>query len=295
MDDSGFTQLADARVAIVGLGLMGGSLALALKGRCREIIGVDSDTAPLTLALERGIIHRPADFDSALDSADLLILATPAQTILAQLTAISHSDSAFRIPHSVFPIDLGSTKRAIVAAMENLPPAFDPIGGHPMCGKETSGIEHADRDLFRGKPFILCPLRRTSSRALALAHELVSVIGARPLVLDAETHDEIAAAVSHLPYAVSAALVRTAMANSNDALWQMASSGFRDTTRLAASDLTMMIDILLTNRNAVLHSLSQFHSELEALTAAIESGDPERLRAVLESAQRQRHKMFRES
>jgi len=290
MDESGFTNLANARVAIVGLGLMGGSLALALSGCCREIIGVDADPAPLTFATERSIVHRTTDFDSALGTSDLLILATPVRTILAQLDRLRQ----LPITNYQLPIlDLGSTKSEIVALMKQLPEGYDPIGGHPMCGKEVSGIEHADPDLFRGKPFVLCPLERTAPRALALTHELIFVIGAHPLILDAETHDSLAATVSHLPYAVAIALVRTALATDDEALWQMAASGFRDTTRLAASDLTMMTDILLTNRAAVLDSLSRFRAELEALTAAIDSGDADALRAVLESAQRKRSEMFK--
>ncbi len=293
MDEPGFTSLAGMRVAIVGLGLMGGSLALALSGCCREIIGVDAATAALAFAIEHSMVHRTTDFDSALHISDLLILATPARAILDQLSAMTYRASSVISHRSSFIMDLGSTKSAIVAAMKNLPAAFDPIGGHPMCGKEVSGIEHADPDLFRGKPFVLCPLDRTSPRALALAHELISAIGAHPLILDAETHDSLAAMVSHLPYAVSVALMRTAIAADNEALWPVAASGFRDTTRLAASDLTMMIDILLTNRAAALDSLSRFRTELDSLTAAIDSGDADALRAVLESAQRKRSEMFK--
>lgn len=290
LDDPGFT-LAQTRVAIVGLGLMGGSLALALSGRCREIIGVDAASAPRTFALEHNLVHRIADFDSALAAADILILAAPVRTIIQQLNHLAHS--SFIIHRSSFVVDLGSTKSAIVSAMKDLPAAFDPVGGHPMCGREVSGIEHADPDLFRGRPFVLCPLERTSPRALALARELVSAIGAHPVLLDAETHDRCAAAASHLPYAAAIALVRTAFAAGDERVWQIAASGFRDATRLAASDLTMMTDILLTNRAAVLAAIAQFKTELDSLAAAVDSGDPAALRAALESAQRKRSEMFR--
>ncbi|HLF03428.1 MAG TPA: prephenate dehydrogenase [Anaerolineales bacterium] len=300
MDDTGFTNLAAARVTIVGLGLMGGSLALALAGRCCEIIGVDTDPAPLAAALRRGLIHRAADFDSALADSDFVILATPVRAILAQLahlrqspTPPQHRPNAQRCGLPITLLDLGSTKSQILRAMSQLPPHLDPLGGHPMCGKEVSGIENADADLYRGKPFVLCPLDRTSDRALTLARELLSVIGARLLILDAEAHDQIAAVISHLPYTVSVALMRAALANDNEALWQMAASGFRDTTRLAAGDLTMMTDILLTNRSAALAALAGFRTELDSLTAAIESGDPETLRSALESAQRKRREMFK--
>src|SRR5574341_2296406 len=208
MNDPDFS-LRDLRVAIVGLGLMGGSLALALRGRCRQIIGVDSDSAARAFALERGFIHRAANFDSALADSDLLVLATPVRTILEHLDYLR--TPAGVVHHSSFIIDLGSTKASIVARMKDLPAAYDPLGGHPMCGKETGGIRHAEPDLYRDKPFVLCPLERASKTALALAHELVSAIGGHALVLDAARHDALAALVSHLPYTVALALVRTAL------------------------------------------------------------------------------------
>ncbi len=296
MDEPGFTTLADTRVAIVGLGLMGGSLALALAGAnaCREIIGVETDPAARAFALQHGVVQRTADFHSALAASDLLILAAPVRVILDQLSAISRQSSAFVHRPSSVVLDLGSTKSAIVAAMQNLPAHFDPIGGHPMCGKETGGIVHADANLYRGKTFVLAPLERTSPKALTLAHKLISTIGGLPLILAAEQHDALAALVSHLPYVVAVALMRATLAAGDEQAWQMAASGFRDTTRLAASDLTMMTDILLTNRAAVLDALSHFRAELEALTAALEPGDPAALRATLESAQSKRSEMFKQ-
>jgi len=297
MDEPGFTppSLANARIAIVGLGLMGGSLALALRGHCREIVGVDADSNALAFAESHSIVHRATDFDSALAASDLLILATPVRTILSQLDHLSRS--TLHPPRSTL-LDLGSTKSTIAAAMQKLPPNFDPIGGHPMCGKEIGGIENADPDLYRGKTFVLTPLARTAPQALALAHELIAAIGATPLLLDPETHDRYAAAISHLPYAVSIALMRVALTTDDEedakgVVWRMAASGFRDTTRLAASDLPMMADILLTNRAALLDSLAKFRTELDALIAAIESGDSASLRAALEPAQTKRSKLFK--
>ena len=297
MDEPGFTTLADSRVTIVGLGLMGGSLALALAGRCREIIGVETDSAARAFAQSHSIVHRTTDLDSALAASGLLILATPVRAILSQLNYLSRLSLAQPPAGDVSRLtilDLGSTKSQIVTAMQNLPPQFDPLGGHPMCGKETGGIAQADAGLFHGKTFVLTPLERTSPKALALAHELISAIGAIPLLLDAETHDAYAAAISHLPYAVSIAIMRTAIASTDETLWRMAASGFRDTTRLAASDLTMMTDILLTNRAAILDSLSHFRAELDSLIAAIASGDPATLRAALESAHSKRSEMFKQ-
>ena len=296
MDESGFS-LAHCRVVIAGLGLMGGSLALALRGHCREIVGVDADPAALRFALDHAVVDRTADFNSAFD-CDLLVLAAPVRAILAQLNyltrALSNTQHREASPWDTIRIlDLGSTKAQIVAAMQSLPPRFDPLGGHPMCGKEVSGIAHAEADLYRGRTFVLTPLERTSPAALALAQELIETIGARPLVLSAERHDALAAVSSHLPYAVAVALVRAAQSLGDDQLWALAASGFRDTSRLAGSDLTMMTDILLTNRAALLDALTRYRHELDTLIALIDAGDPEALRAALAPAQSRRSELFK--
>ena len=289
MDEPGFT-LANARVAIVGLGLMGGSLALALRGRCREIVGADSDPAALRFALDHAIVDRAADFDSALD-CDLLLLAAPVRAILAQLVSLSHSSISNQ--QSTIILDLGSTKNQIVAAMHSLPSHFDPVGGHPMCGKEVSGIAHAEADLYRGKTFVLTPLARTSPAALALAHELIETVGACPLLLSAERHDTLAAVSSHLPYMVAVALMRAAESLDDEQIWTLAASGFRDTSRLAASDVTMMTDILLTNRTAILDALTRYRHELDTLIALMDTADPDALRAALAPAQSRRSELFK--
>ncbi len=269
---------------------MGGSMAGALRDHCREIVGIDNDPAALAFAKSRSLIHRDAAFAPALAAADLLILATPPRTILSQIQSLQQS--AIKNQKSKIVIDLGSTKQEITSAMSKLSAHFDPLGGHPMCGKETGGIAHADPDLFRGKTFALTPLERTTPRALALAHELISAIGAVPLILSAERHDELAAVTSHLPYLTAAALMRAAQSLGDEQLWQMTASGFRDTTRLAASDLTMMIDILLTNRAAILDAFTRYRAELDSLAVLIGSADPDSLRAALAPAQTLRAELF---
>jgi len=288
MEDDGFSRLAAARVAVVGLGLMGGSLALALRGRCQSILGADPHPATLDLALERGVI------DAALPAgprfeADLVILAAPVRAIVGQL---SHLASLPSPTHTTVLLDLGSTKGAITSAMQALPAGWDPIGGHPMCGKEVSGLAHAEAGLFRDKVFVLAPLERTSPEALALARALVAAIGARPLLLEPVRHDGLAAHSSHLPYAVAALLVRAAEAAGDPQIWDLAASGFRDTSRLAASDVTMMLDILLTNRDALLQALGRFQAEAGALAALLEQGDAEALRAFLTQPFQRRQSLF---
>jgi prephenate dehydrogenase len=290
MDEPGFTRLANCKVAIVGLGLMGGSLALALRGRCREIVGVSRSPETIDFALAHGIIDREATFEASVD-CDLLVLAAPVRTILAQLDQLAQS--LISNQQSTIVIDLGSTKTQIVSAMQALPSNFDPIGGHPMCGKESSGITNAEATLYQGKTFVLTPLPRTSSTALALAHELIAIIGSVPFVLPAEQHDALVAVSSHLPYLVSTNLVRTAQVLDDPQLWKVAASGFRDTSRLAASDVTMMLDILLTNRAAILNALTLYIEELDLLAAIIDAGDPDEIRAALEPAQAKRSELFK--
>jgi len=292
MDESGFA-LSNCRVSIVGLGLMGGSLALALRGAnaCREIVGVDTDPAALEMARAHAVVDRACTLEAALD-CDLLVLATPVQVILSQLEQLSRLP-----PHGSRPVvvlDLGSTKAAIVAAMQSLPSRFDPVGGHPLCGKEVSGLVYAVAGLYQDKTFVLTPLARTSAAALALAHQLIAALGARPLVFPGgpERHDALTAVTSHLPYAVAWTLMRTAQAVGDDQVWAMAASGFRDTSRLAASDVTMMTDILLTNRAAILEALARYRAELDRLVALIDVGDTGALHAALAPAQAGRSELF---
>jgi prephenate dehydrogenase len=187
---------------------------------------------------------------------------------------------------------LGSTKSEIARAMQALPPGYDPVGGHPMCGKEVAGLVYADSHLFQDKVFVLSPVDRTTSRALNLAQAVVAAIGARPLTLPAARHDRLAAASSHLPYAAAVALVRAAESLDDDQVWELAASGFRDTSRLAASDVAMMTDILLTNRAAILDALVRAQSELGALAGLLESDDAGALSEFLSAAATRRRKLF---
>jgi prephenate dehydrogenase len=289
MKEPGFTNLAQARVAVVGLGLMGGSLALALRGGCQALWGVDNDPAALEYACQHGIIDAATDFEGAL-RADVLVLAAPVRAILAQLEQLARGPAP---TGRLLVLDLGSTKTEIAAAMRGLPAGFAPVGGHPMCGKEVSGLAHAEAGLFREKVFVLTPLERTPAWALSLARQVVQAVGARPFELTPERHDQLAAAASHLPYLAAAVLVRAAEGLDDDQVWQIAASGFRDTSRLAASDVTMMTDILLTNRQAIAGALERYQAELGALIALLESGDADMLAAFLASPAQRRRGLFR--
>ena len=285
--------LKDARVAIVGLGLMGGSLAGALKRRvaCREVWGVARRAETIEEAMRRGFIHAgTCDLAEGVEQADLIVLATPVRAIVELIPQVGSL-----APPGCLLMDLGSTKARIVEAMEALPPHLQVVGGHPMCGKEASGLEVAEADLYEEATFVLTPLQRTSSEALMLAQELAETVGARSVLMDAERHDRLVAAVSHLPYLLSVGLVAAAeeVAAEDELVWELAASGFRDTSRLAASDVTMMLDILLTNRQAVGETLSRFAHQLNAIAHSLEADDEERLRRSMEQVRERRERMFR--
>jgi prephenate dehydrogenase len=272
--------LKHANIAIVGTGLMGASLALALRGSVGALFGVDSD--PETCAFVEPYFDAVgADLTPLAARADVVILAVPVRSIVRLIETIGPT-----LKPGTLVFDLGSVKAPVIAAMDALLPGIRALGGHPMCGSERSGPSAAIGALYQGVTFAVCRSRRTDDDALAFALALVDSIGARPLILDAAVHDRAVAAVSHLPYAVSAMLVAAAaeIAGGDSAPWQLASSGFRDTSRLAGSDLTMMTDILFANREAVLAALDAYAGQVAQLRALLDSGDEAALRALLDLA-----------
>lgn len=278
-------RLADCRVAIVGLGLMGASLAMDLSQNnlCREVRGIARRTATVLDAFFAGAVDLATnDLTTGVMAADIVILATPVRTIVDMLGEIG--------PHlwpGTLVMDMGSTKSEICAALDQLPPGIQPIGGHPMTGKETAGFDAAETGLYRNATWVLTPLPRTSPDALCLATELVEAVGARPVVLPAERHDRLVAAISHLPFLAASALVHTtAQIGAGDpAVWELAAGGFRDTSRVAASDTRMFLDILMTNRPAVLAQLDAYLEQLSGLRGLLQAGDEATLQAKLSVSQ----------
>lgn len=276
-------------VCIIGLGLMGGSLALALRAAEERlgplrIVGVSRNPATLDAArAARAIDAGTTDLAAGVQGADIVVLATPVRAILRQIPEVGRHARA-----GALVLDLGSTKAAICAALAGLPAGLQPVGGHPMCGKEVGGFAAAEAGLYRGKTFVLCPLPRTAGEALDRAAALVNAIGGQPLIADPAAHDRAAAAISHLPYTAAVALVNAVAAAGDPLAWQLAASGFRDTTRLAASDVDMMLDILLTNRPAMLDWLGELQGQLANLKLALMTGDESALRDQLAGAQARR-------
>ena len=282
-------MLSQTRVSIVGLGLMGGSLALALRGKVGRLTAVDSHAATRQQALQQNLVEGiTADLATAARDTDLIVFATPVRTILhllAQLPAVR--------PDGCLVMDIGSTKTGICAAMSQLPEQFEAIGGHPMCGKETAGLAAAVPDLYEGQTFILCRNDRTTPEIESLAQEIITAIGAQPLWLLPEEHDRLVAAVSHLPYLVAATLMQTAVALNDERAWPVSASGFRDTSRLAGSDPYMMRDILLTNKTAVLEQLAQYQAHLQEVTRLLQTGNETELAAWLQEKQAGRQRYLR--
>jgi prephenate dehydrogenase len=277
-------------VAIVGLGLMGGSLAAALaqSRACRRVVGVARREEAVSQALEMGAIDMgTCDLVEGVTEADIVILATPVRSIMRLI-----QDIGSLLAPGCLLTDVGSTKQAVVERMQLLPPHVQPVGGHPMCGKESAGLSAAEPGLFAGATYVLTPLARTSDDAVALAAALVRALGARPLLLEPSHHDLLAASVSHLPYILSLGLVAAAESVGDDGVWQLAASGFRDTSRLAASDESVMLDILLTNRAEVSGMLSRFQHRLAEIGHLLDEGDEAGLRTTFTAAAQRRRRLF---
>jgi prephenate dehydrogenase len=270
--EDGF-RLQDTNIAIVGLGLMGGSLALALKGKCAALYGLDSDRATLELALAKQIVDQ-ADSEPAqlLPQADLIILATP---VLAIIDFIQKLPALTSKPCIL--LDVGSTKKDIVQAMSILPDNFDPVGGHPICGKEKLGLEHAEANLFQGAPFVVTVLERTTRRATSAVEQIISTVGARMINIAAEDHDRILASTSHLPFLLSSALARS----TPQEFLPFVGTGFKSTSRLAGTPAYMTMGILQSNRENILNAIQAFHKSLDQMESALQNENYMQLEWIL--------------
>lgn len=276
---------------------MGGSLALALKGKCARLVGFDTHPPTLELALSKRIIDHAESFSPLSPGegtgvrVDLLILAVPVpaiRDILTQLPLINYQPALSAVEGSPITIlDLGSTKREIVRAMSNLPANFDPIGGHPICGREKLGLENADPNLYRDAPFVLTPLERTTPRAMDIAEQLIAAIGARPIEMTAEEHDRILASTSHLPFLLASALAHATPKE----FAPLIGPGFRSTSRLAGTPSSMMMGVLQSNRDNILNALKSFRRSLDEIETALQSENHSQLELLLEGSRASHHSL----
>ena len=263
---------------------------LKAQGVCREVVGLVRRGEAIREAEGMGAVDlATTDPDIALQAADIIVFATPARTIISQIGELA----SFYKPNAIVT-DMGSTKQKIVQAMEMLPDGVQPVGSHPMCGKEQAGMAGAEAHLFQGAPWILTPLERTNPVATHIIQEMAEAVGAKTRILAPDRHDKLVATISHLPYIVASTLVLTAesIAKDDPTVWDVAATGFRDTTRVAASEVTMMLDILLTNQEAVKDVLAMARSQIDLLADALAARDETTLRTLLEQAATRRKLLY---
>lgn len=265
--------MPDNRIAIIGTGLIGASIGLGLaarEGRNYELIGADRNRDHARTAKKLGAVDREVgSLEEAVRGAGLVIIATP---VMAARRIIQ--DIGPYLEPGVVITDTCSTKGDVMRwAAEYLPETAHFVGGHPMAGKETSGPSAATASLFSGATWAVTPSPRAAERAVHVVLGLIETLGAVPLYIDPFEHDQYAAAISHVPLIASVALFRMVRDSQG---WEdaalLAGPGFRDVTRLASGDPTMARDIMLTNREAVLHWIGRLEEELGTIRKALEAG-----------------------
>lgn len=260
------------KLTIVGVGLIGGSIGLAVRrrGLAREIVGVGRDPKSLEVAVSRGAIHSgTTDLGLGVQGADFVVFCTPVDRIAAQVRQAA--------PHcrpGAILTDAGSTKAAIVHELrEGLPPGVSFVGSHPLAGSEKRGPEHAHADLFHNRTCIVTPDFLTDPAAVERVTAFWKALGADVRLLEPEEHDQILARTSHLPHLIASALAATLPPE----YLPYTASGFRDTTRIAASDPALWTTIFLQNEEQLMEALSSFEVQLKAYRQAIEAGDAEKI------------------
>ena len=277
----------ESRVVVVGLGLIGGSFALALRNAWPTvaITGIDRDDANLDEALRRGAIDVVGDY-SAVRDADVILLAVPVRQLPAVLAGLA--------PHlqaNTVITDVGSTKQDVAAVARTVlgERARQFVPAHPIAGREHSGMAAAATELFDGRTVVLTPLTENSADDVNRVKMLWQACGARAVEMTAATHDEIFAAVSHLPHMLAFALVDEFAARPNaKSLFSFAASGFRDFTRIAGSSPEMWRDIALNNRTALVAEMDRYLRHAGELRDAIAAGDSVKINILMQRAQQAR-------
>jgi prephenate dehydrogenase len=277
------------QLGLIGCGLMGGSFALALKraGLVKRVVGYSKSPSTTEKARLMGVIDVEAPSALlAVSGADIVLLAVPVAATEATLKAIRHL-----VTRDMLIMDVGSTKRDVIDSARRV--LRDNVGSfvpaHPITGKEVSGVEHADPDLYGGKQVILTPIERTLVRQLDQARAVWEALGCKVQSMSPEAHDATFAAVSHLPHLVAFALINAIVGQpSGRDYLALAGPGFRDFTRIAAADPKMWRDILLANRQELLEQSRLFQAQLKALETLIDEGNSSGLEALIDQASRTR-------
>ncbi|NTW05906.1 MAG: prephenate dehydrogenase [Peptococcaceae bacterium] len=273
------------KVAIVGVGLIGGSIGLAAndKSLVREIIGIGRNLRTLEIAMEYKAVQRISTDYRELSDCDLVVLGTPVNTTIELLPTIAPF-----LKKGAIVTDVGSTKVKITQeARDILPEGIVFIGGHPMAGSEKKGISGADQYLFENAFYVLTPDRNTPKDSLDRLKTLIESFGAKTILMDPQEHDLSVAAVSHLPHIIASTLVNSLFDFENSQkIALLAAGGFRDTTRIAASNPDMWRDILMTNGEFILHAVDVFRERLNEIYEAIKDKDEKHIYQLLDRAKK---------
>lgn len=273
------------QLGLIGCGLMGGSFALALKraGLVKRIVGYSKSPTTTERARQLGVIDVEAPSALlAVSGADIVLVAVPVAASEATFKSIKHM-----VTPKMLIMDVGSTKGDVVeAALRGL---RDQVGSfvpaHPIAGKERAGVEHADADLYTGRQVILTPTERTHAAQVQQAKEVWTALGCNVVHMTPESHDAAFAAVSHLPHLLAFAMMNSVLNQPQKSLFlALAGPGFRDFTRIAASDPKVWRDILLANRTELLAQSQQFQNQLHAFEALMRSGDVAGIESMIEQA-----------
>jgi prephenate dehydrogenase len=262
-----------SKITIIGMGLIGTSLGMALKKAQvgAEIVGSDQDIGVANRALKaRAVDKTESNLLRAVRDAQLVIIATPVNAIGELLKAIGSE-----LQEGCIVTDTGSTKGDVLSwAEEHLPRTVSFVGGHPIAGKEMSGPEAAQADLFQGANYCIMPGKYAQKEAVRVVVDMVEAVGAKPYFIDTAEHDSFVGAISHLPMILSTVLMKT---TSSSPFWpeisKLAATGYRDVTRLASGEPTMNRDICLTNQESILRWIDEFIKEMYAFRGLVEEGD----------------------
>ncbi len=273
------------QLGLIGCGLMGGSFALAMKraGLVKRVVGYSKSPSTTERARQLGVIDVEAPSALlAVSGADIVLLAVPVSATEATFKAIRHL-----VRPDVLIMDVGSTKREVIDAARRV--LRDQVGvfvpAHPIAGKELAGVDHADADLYAGRQVILTPIERTSPAHLDKAEKLWRALGCQVKRMTPEGHDAAYAAISHLPHLLAFALMNAIQDQPQGAdFLTLAGPGFRDFTRIAASDAAVWRDILLSNREELVAQSRLFLRALQEIDAAIKNNDPDALEALIDKA-----------
>ncbi|MDD2927428.1 MAG: prephenate dehydrogenase/arogenate dehydrogenase family protein [Candidatus Omnitrophica bacterium] len=270
------------KVAVIGTGLIGGSLALVIKKEklAKEIVGVARHQASLDLALKSKAIDRGALSFNIIKGADLLILAAPVDTIISLREEILKY-----VNNDCIVTDVGSTKEKIVSFLGK--DFLNYVGSHPLAGSEKRGVIYAQAGIFKGTLCILTPTLKTPGTAMKKIKALWQKAGARVICLSPKEHDRVLSFTSHLPHAVAFSLIDSIP----DASLKFSASGLKDTTRIAASDALLWQGIFLTNRKNILKAIADFEKKLLKIKSAISKNNKKELRAILARAQKKRNSL----